>query len=390
MIRRLGAALIGLALCLPVSAVMPVDAHGPTALTVNWRMQADGDIVGTVTNHTSQRVDGITITMTWGPPFVVASGPVMISSLSPHNASPFHLDAPPAAAGLPIENAMASGSASTTLPTGGLHIVPGSFTGDVYTGTVTNDGAAEATNVRVAAVRVSGGLIRDAKESVTIPTIAANSTADYVITFEAGTSGTVPPQSLIGKTNSGAFYTSWNNYFGDLGATSESFVDEIGWMADEGITTGCGNANFCPRSSVTRGQMAVFLSRALELEDATTDPGFEDDDPEDGVSPTFQQAIWNLATAGITAGCSTDPMLFCPNESVTRGQMSKFIVVGYGLTPIPGTAPFTDDNGHFSEPYNNRMAVNGITSGCGTNLFCPHASVLREQMAVFLFHAENP
>lgn len=32
-----------------------------------------------------------------------------------------------------------------------------------------------------------------------------------------------------------------------------------------GITAGCGGGNFCPGASVTRGQMAVFLAKALGL-----------------------------------------------------------------------------------------------------------------------------
>ena len=33
-----------------------------------------------------------------------------------------------------------------------------------------------------------------------------------------------------------------------------------------GITAGCGNGNFCPDNPVTRGQMAVFLAKALGLQ----------------------------------------------------------------------------------------------------------------------------
>jgi len=42
-----------------------------------------------------------------------------------------------------------------------------------------------------------------------------------------------------------------------------------GWieqLAAEGITTGCGDNNYCPKDSVTRAQMAVFLVRTFELE----------------------------------------------------------------------------------------------------------------------------
>jgi hypothetical protein len=36
-------------------------------------------------------------------------------------------------------------------------------------------------------------------------------------------------------------------------------------LAGAGITSGCGNGNFCPDALVTRRQMAVFLSKALGL-----------------------------------------------------------------------------------------------------------------------------
>ena len=36
-------------------------------------------------------------------------------------------------------------------------------------------------------------------------------------------------------------------------------------LAASGITGGCGNGNYCPNAPLTRGQMAVFLSKALGL-----------------------------------------------------------------------------------------------------------------------------
>jgi hypothetical protein len=32
-----------------------------------------------------------------------------------------------------------------------------------------------------------------------------------------------------------------------------------------GITAGCGGGNYCPDAPLTRGQMAVFLSKGLGL-----------------------------------------------------------------------------------------------------------------------------
>ena len=41
------------------------------------------------------------------------------------------------------------------------------------------------------------------------------------------------------------------------------FADWIEEFAAEKITVGCGNGNYCPELPTTRGQMAVFLTRAL-------------------------------------------------------------------------------------------------------------------------------
>ena len=44
-----------------------------------------------------------------------------------------------------------------------------------------------------------------------------------------------------------------------------TFHREIEALAASGITGGCNAGNFCPNNTVTRGQMAAFLSRALGL-----------------------------------------------------------------------------------------------------------------------------
>lgn len=56
---------------------------------------------------------------------------------------------------------------------------------------------------------------------------------------------------------------------------SNSFHGDIDWLADYGITGGCGATTFCPGSAVTRGQMAAFmhrLSNEFELVTETIDP----------------------------------------------------------------------------------------------------------------------
>ena len=54
--------------------------------------------------------------------------------------------------------------------------------------------------------------------------------------------------------------------------TNHPFFQYVEALASSGITAGCGNGNFCPDQPLTRGQMAVFLSKALGLNWASPAP----------------------------------------------------------------------------------------------------------------------
>ncbi len=103
-----------------------------------------------------------------------------------------------------------------------------------------------------------------------------------------------------------------------------TFESDICWLAGHGITKGCNppdNTKYCPNDSVTRGQMAAFLVRALGLTDDGGKDWFGDDD-----GTTFEADINRLAQAGVTKGCNPpDNTKYCPNGSVTRGQMAAFL-----------------------------------------------------------------
>jgi hypothetical protein len=164
--------------------------------------------------------------------------------------------------------------------------------------------------------------------------------------------------------------------FSDL--VGSKFYHDILWLAEEGITTGCGNDRFCPNGTVTRGQMATFLVRAFDLP-ATGHDYFGDDD-----SNKHESNINRLRAAGITSGC--DDGRFCPDGLVTRAQMATFISKALEL----GWADedhFWDDDDNRHEANINRFAEAGITSGCGGSKYCPDGLVTRGQMAAFLHRA---
>ena len=86
------------------------------------------------------------------------------------------------------------------------------------------------------------------------------------------------------------------------------------------VTTGCGDGTvFCPDDTVTRAQMAVFLSRAFDLAEGP-DPGFGDVSSD----AWYAADVAKLAASGITKGCG-DGTVFCPEEPTSRAQMATFI-----------------------------------------------------------------
>ena len=114
------------------------------------------------------------------------------------------------------------------------------------------------------------------------------------------------------------------------------------------------------------------------------------------VPPTYW--AWNfierLYNAGITGGCSTAPLMYCPEATVTRAQMAIFILRGmHGSAYVPPAATgtvFADvPLGAFAADWIEQFAAEGVTAGCGGGNYCPDATITRAQMAIFLLRGEH-
>ncbi len=143
-------------------------------------------------------------------------------------------------------------------------------------------------------------------------------------------------------------------YFTDV-PTTNPFFPHIQKMEELGITTGCGTGVFCPTATIPRWEMAMFMVRArLMLQGAAfttaTTPYFADVPTNvegNGIPFPFIQRSYE---ENITAGCGTNPLIYCPDALVTRGEMASFImralfnetmVVGPTAPLLNGVAPNT-------------------------------------------------
>lgn len=112
--------------------------------------------------------------------------------------------------------------------------------------------------------------------------------------------------------------------------------------------------------------------------------------------PTYHWAydyVNRLFQAGITSGCTLDPLRYCPGQRVTRDQMAVFLVRatrGSTYQPPAATGAFADvPPAHWAAAWIEQLRAAGITTGCSATplLYCPEAEVTRDQMAVFLLRA---
>ena len=162
------------------------------------------------------------------------------------------------------------------------------------------------------------------------------------------------------------------------------FEAAITWMAREGITVGCNppsNTTYCPEDAVTRGEMAVFLSRMLGLPVPSGDY-FSDDE-----GMFYESAANRLFESGITVGCGLD--MYCGERPIAREQMAAFLARTLNL-PISAEDHFVDDTGSMFEGAINKIADAGLTLGCNpptNDRFCPTNHVTRGQMAAFFKRA---
>ena len=181
--------------------------------------------------------------------------------------------------------------------------------------------------------------------------------------------------------------------FGD--AAGGFAEDAVNCLAHYGITVGKAVGVFSPNESITRWEMALFMTRA------GGPAGIVMDDPEDqgfadigGLSDEIQDAINQAAALEIMAGTGED--MFSPGGLVSRQAMAVFLdgfLAAYGAElddDLEVDESFTDVG---SVPFASYGAINrlyefGVTTGTGDGTtFSPGALVTRGQMAVFVTRA---
>ncbi|MBF0369869.1 MAG: S-layer homology domain-containing protein [Magnetococcales bacterium] len=98
-----------------------------------------------------------------------------------------------------------------------------------------------------------------------------------------------------------------------------------------------------------------------------------------------------LAEAAVTSGCGTD--LYCPDSDLQRAEMAIFLLRSlYGSDHAPDTASGTEfddvSSSFWAASFVEELSELGITSGCDASNFCPSRDITRSEMAIFLLRTK--
>ena len=101
-------------------------------------------------------------------------------------------------------------------------------------------------------------------------------------------------------------------------------ADWIEELASLGITGGCGNGDYCPDESVSRAEIAVLLLKtSLGSAYVPPDPtGIFGDVPIGAFADRWIEDLYNR---GVTGGCNAEPLLYCPAQPGTRGEIATLL-----------------------------------------------------------------
>ena len=96
------------------------------------------------------------------------------------------------------------------------------------------------------------------------------------------------------------------------------------WAAANGIIAAADGGGFDPDGAVTRAEAAVMLTAAFDHL-AAADPVERVFADIGGLSEAAAGAIEGIHAAGLTRGCATGPLRYCPQRPITRGQTATML-----------------------------------------------------------------
>jgi hypothetical protein len=161
------------------------------------------------------------------------------------------------------------------------------------------------------------------------------------------------------------------------------FYEAVRYLFCDGVISGYSDGTFRPYNNATRGQLCkiIVLARHWPI-DTTGGPHFSD-------VPTthaFYQYVETAFNHGVISGYEDGT--FRPQNNVTRGQITKIVVLAMGWALDCPTQHFSDvPPSHAFYCYVETAYSHGIISGYDDGTFRPQNNATRGQISKIVYEA---
>lgn len=167
-----------------------------------------------------------------------------------------------------------------------------------------------------------------------------------------------------------------SSHFEDV---APKYKDAVDYLVNNGISQGTTESTFGTHENIKRGDLAIWLAKALKLDTASAPAsGFEDT-----AGTRYDAYVSVLKSKGYISGKSTTE--FAPNATVTRGEMAIMLSNAYDLKSDVATS-FTDAVGNYKTAIQGLYAYE-VTSGKTETTFGTSQNITRGDLAIFLKRA---
>ena len=176
---------------------------------------------------------------------------------------------------------------------------------------------------------------------------------------------------------------------GAEGSTAFRDVPSGKWYSDSvqycylmGFVGGYENQTFRPDNKLTRAEMAVIMSKMLDLTEKASN-SFSDVPS----GKWFTDPVLQCVKAGVMSGYSETK--FGTQDTLTREQGAVILAKAFEVDPVSGRTSFKDDKAISGWAVGSvkGMTKYGLLSGMGDNEFAPKATMTRAQMCQIIYAA---
>jgi len=154
---------------------------------------------------------------------------------------------------------------------------------------------------------------------------------------------------------------------------------EISYLIKNAVVTG-DDSGLRLKDSISRAEFVALLVRALNLE--ATENTVEFTDVSD--AEWYEQYVKIASSNGIVGGADG---MFRPNDTITREEMCKMLVIASGNTAEEAELTFTDKDriGDWATTYVAKAVSMGLMNGMDDGNFNPKGNALREQAFAVIY-----